>query len=238
MASGPITSWQIGGEKLEQWQILFSWASYHWGMVIKARKLKDTPWKNSFDKHRQCMKKQRHHFADKGLNSQSYRFSCSHVQVWELNHKEGRVPKDWCFWTVVLEKTLESPLKSKEIKLSILKESNPEYLLEGLMLKQKLQYFGYLMQRADSLKSPDDGKDWRQKEKRTAEDEMVGWHHWCNAHEFEQTLGGSKGHGSLGSYRSWGHKESDMTQWLNNKSINSEKVFHKFQHPFTIKILS
>ena len=131
IASGPNTSWQIDGEKLEQWQILFSWAPYHWGMVTEAKKLKDTPWKNSFDKPRQCMKKQRHHFADKGLNSQSYGFSCSHVWMWELNQTEGRVPKDWCFWTVVLEKTLESPLKSKEIKLSILKESNPEYSLEG-----------------------------------------------------------------------------------------------------------
>ena len=124
MASDPITSWQIDGEKLEQWQILFSWAPYHWGMVTEARKLKDTPWKNSFDKPRQCMKKQRHPFADKGLNSQSYGFSYSHVWIWELNHKEGRVPKNWCFWTVVLEKTLESPLDCKEIKPVNPKEIN------------------------------------------------------------------------------------------------------------------
>ena len=130
------------------------------------------------------MKKQRHHFADKGLNSQSYGFSYSHVWIWELNHKEGRVPKNWCFWTVVLEKTLESPLKSKEIILSILKEISSEYSLEGLMLKRKLQYIGHLMWRADSLGKTDAGKDWREKEKGAAEDEMVRWHHQLNGHEF------------------------------------------------------
>ena len=80
-------------------------------------KLKDTsPWKKSYDKPRQCIKKQRHHFADKGPYNQSYSFSSSHVRMWELDHKEGWVPKNWCFWTVVLEKTLENLLDSK-IKL-------------------------------------------------------------------------------------------------------------------------
>ena len=98
------------------------------------------------------LKKQRHHFADKGPYSQSYGFSSSHVGMWELNHKEGWVPKlFWCFRTVVLEKTTESPLNSKYIIQSILKEINPEYSLEGLMLKLKLQYFGHLMERASSL---------------------------------------------------------------------------------------
>ena len=91
--------------------------------------------------------------ADRGLCSRSYGFSCSrvsHVWIWELNHKEGWVPKDWCFWIVVLEKTLESSLNCK-IKAVNQKEINPEYSLERLMLKLKLQYFGHLMQRADSL---------------------------------------------------------------------------------------
>ena len=108
-------------------------------------------WKKSYDKTRQHSKKQRHYFVNKGLYSQSCGFSSGHVQVWKLDHKEGWVPKNWCFWTVVLEKTLESPLDCKEIKPAILKEINPEYSLEGLMLKLKLQYFGYLMQRIDSL---------------------------------------------------------------------------------------
>ena len=198
MASGPITSWQIDGEKL--WHILFSWAPYHWGMVTEARKLKDTPWKNSFDKPRQCMKKQRHHFADKGVNSQSYGFSYSHAWIWELNHKEGRVPKNWCFWTVVLEKTLESPLKSKEIILSILKESNPEYSLEGLMLKQKpntlatwckeLTHWKVLMM--GKIK----GKRRRGQQKMRRLDGITD----SNGHEFEQTQGGSEAQGSLASY--------------------------------------
>ena len=80
----------------------------------------------------------------------SYGFSSSHVQMWELDHKEGLAPKNWCFWTAVLEKTLESPLDNK-MKPVNPKEISSEYSLEGLMLKLKLQYFGHLMQRADSL---------------------------------------------------------------------------------------
>ena len=109
------------------------------------------PWKKSYDKPRQCIKKQRHHFANKGPSSQSYGFSSSHVWMWELDHKEGWMPKNWWSQTVVLEKTLESPLDSKEVKPVNPKGINPEYSLEGLMLKLKLQYFGHLMPRANSL---------------------------------------------------------------------------------------
>ena len=96
------------------------------------------------------LKKQRHYCADKGLCSHSYVFSSSQVQMWELDNKNGWVPKNWCFQTVVLKKTLESPLDSKEIKL-VNPKINPEYSLEGLMLKLKLQNFGHLMRRTDSL---------------------------------------------------------------------------------------
>ena len=116
------------------------------------------PWKKSYDKPTQCIKKQRHHFASKGPCSQSYGLSNSHVWMWELDHKEGWEPKNWCFWVVVLEKTLKSSLDSQEIRAvhpkgnqSILKEISPEYSLEGLKLKLKLQFFGHLMQRVDSL---------------------------------------------------------------------------------------
>ena len=101
------------------------------------------PWKISCEQPRQHIKKQRHYFTNKCPNSQSYCFSSSHVWIWELDYKEGRVPKNLCFWTVVLKKALKSPLDSKEIK--------PEYSLEGLMLKLKLQYVGHLMWRANSL---------------------------------------------------------------------------------------
>ena len=98
-----------------------------------------------------CIKKQRHHFADKGLYSQSYGFCSSYRGMWELDRKEGWVPKKWCFQIVVLQKTLESPWRAKRSNQSILREMNPEYTLEGLMLKLELQDFGHLMWRANSL---------------------------------------------------------------------------------------
>ena len=101
-------------------------------------------------KPRQHIKKQIHHFVDKGPHSQSHGFSSSHVRIWELDHKEGWVLKNQCFWIMMLKKTLESPLESKEIKVVNPKEINPEYSLEVLRLK--LQYFGHLMQRAESMK--------------------------------------------------------------------------------------
>ena len=107
------------------------------------------PWEKSYDKPRQHIKKKRDHFDDKGPYSQSHGFSSSHVWMWGLDHKEGWVLKNWCFWTVVLEMTLESCLDSRRSNQSILKEINPEYTLEGLMLK--LQHFGHLVQRTDSL---------------------------------------------------------------------------------------
>ena len=105
-------------------------------------------WEKSYDQSRQSIKKQRHHFADKGPHSQSYGFPSSHIWMWELDCKEGWAPKNWCFWIVVLEMTLESPLDSKEIKPVNPKRNQP-WILEGLMLK--FQYFGHLMWRADSL---------------------------------------------------------------------------------------
>ena len=107
------------------------------------------PWEKSCDQPRQHIKKQGHHFANKGPSSQGYGFSRSHVWMWELDHKDGWVLKNWCFWIVVLEKTLESPLDSKEIKPVNPKGNYPEYSLEGLMLK--LQSFGHLIQRANLL---------------------------------------------------------------------------------------
>ena len=117
MAYGPITSWQIDVKQWKQYQTLFSWAPKWLQMVIAARKLKDSsPWKKSSDESRHHMKKQRHYIADKGLSSQSYGFSSSHIRMWELDSKESWAPKKWCFWTGVLEKTLGSLLKFKEIK--------------------------------------------------------------------------------------------------------------------------
>ena len=127
--------------------IFFSWAPKSLWMVTEAMKLKEACILEGklWQTYRQPIIK--HHFADKGLYRQSYGFSSSHVQMWELEHKEGWVPKNWCFWTVALE-NLRVPWTAMRSYQSILKEISPEYSLEGLMLK--LQYFGHLMWRTDS----------------------------------------------------------------------------------------
>ena len=152
MASSPITSWQAYGEIMETMTGLIfldskSTSDGDCSHEIKRRLVLRRKAMTNVD----SVFKSRDYFSDKVSYSQSYGFS-SHVWMWELDNKEGWAPKNWCFWTVVLEKTLESPLDCKEIKPeSILKETNTEYSLEGLMLK-KLQYFGHLVRRADSLK--------------------------------------------------------------------------------------
>ena len=132
------------------------------------------------------LKKQRHYFANKGLSSQSYGFSSSHVWMCELDHKESWALKNWCFWTVVLEKTLESPLDCKEIQLVYPKGN------------QSWKFIGRTDAEAETPKlwppdgknwligkDPDAGKDWKLEEKGMTEDEMVGWHHRRDGHEFE-----------------------------------------------------
>ena len=134
--------------------------------------------------------------------------------MWELDHKEVWAPNNWCFWTVMLERTLEIPLDCKEIKPVNPKEIRTEYSLEGLMLKPKLQYFGHLMCWLIG-KDPDAGKDWRHEEKGMTEDEVVGWQHQLNGHESEQAPWVGDRQGSLACCSPWGHKESDTTEQLN-----------------------
>ena len=170
------------------------------------------PWKNSYVKPRQYFKKQRHHFANKGLYSQSYGFSSSYVWMWELHHKEGWAQDNWHFLTVVLEKTLESPLDSKDFK-PVNPKGNQLWIFIGRSDPEaetpirwpsdvKNQHIG---------KDPDAGKDWRQEEKGMTEDGMAGWHHWLNGHEFEKTQGDSDGQRSLACCSSWASKESGTT---------------------------
>ena len=111
-------------------------------------------WKKNYDKPRQHNKKQRYYFANKGPYSQRFDFSSSHVWMWELDHKEDHTPKNWCFCTVVLRRLLKVSWTARRSSKSLLKKINPEYSLEGLMLKLKLHYFGHLMQIADSLEKP------------------------------------------------------------------------------------
>ena len=124
------------------------------------------PWKKSYDQPRQHIKKQRHHFANKGPSSQGCGFSSSHVWMWELDYKESWAPQNWYFWTVVLEKTLESPLDCKEIQ-SIHPKGNQSWIfIEELMLKLKLQYFGHPDAKNWLIwKDLDAEKDWRWEEK-------------------------------------------------------------------------
>ena len=144
-----------------------------------------SPWKKCYDWPRQHIKKQRHYFMNKGLSGQSSGFSKSHVWMWELDYKERWALKNWCFWTVVLEKTLESPLDGKEIQ----------------PVHPKWNQFWIFIGRTDAKaetpilwspdvkcwliwKGSDVGKDWRQEENGTTEDEMIRWHHRLNGHEF------------------------------------------------------
>ena len=143
-------------------------------------------WKKSYDQSRQCIKKQRHFFANKGPSSQSYGFFSSHVWMWELDYKESWVPKNWCFWTAVLAKTFESPLDCKEIQ-PVHPKGDQSWVFIGrtdteaetpvLWLPNLKNWFIW--------KGPDAGIDWGQEEKGMTEDEMVGWHHQLNGHEFE-----------------------------------------------------
>ena len=142
------------------------------------------PWKKSYDKPRQFIQKQRHYFANKGLYSQSYGFY-SHVWMWELDHKEGWVLKNWCFWIVVLENFLASPLDSKEIKLVNPKGNQPWIFIGKTDAEAKAPIFWLPDVKSWLIrKDSNTGKDWKQ-EKGTTEDEMVGWYHWFNGHEFE-----------------------------------------------------
>ena len=148
---------------------------------------------------------------DKGSSSKSYGFSSSHVQIWELDHKEGWALKNWCF-RIVLEKTLESPLDSKEIE-PVNPKGNQPWVFTGRTDAEAAVPILWPPDMKSWLiwKDPDAGKDWRQEEKGMTEEEMVGWHHQVNEHEFEQTLGDSEEQGSLVFCSPWGHRESDTT---------------------------
>ena len=139
------------GKQWKHWQTLVSWAPNNCRWRLQPWNSKTlASWKKNEEQPRQHIKKQKHHFDYKSPSNQSTGFSSSLVWMWEFDHKESWVPKNWCFSTVLLEKTLESPLDCKEIK-SILQEIFPEYSLDVLLLKLKFQYFGHLIQRTDSL---------------------------------------------------------------------------------------
>ena len=215
MATSPISSWQKDGETMETVRDFILGAPKPLQMVTAAMKLKDTfSLEESYDQPRQHVKKQRHYFASKCPSSQTYGFSSSHVWMWELDHKESWVPKNWCFWTVVLEKTLESPLDCKEIK-----PVNPKGY-------QTWIFIGRTDAEAETPilwppnvnnwligKDPDAGKDWRQEEK--------GWQRtrWLDGITDSMDMSLSMllemgRQGSLMCCSPWGHEELDTIEWL------------------------
>ena len=156
MASSPIISWQIDGETVETVSDFILGGSKittdgDCSHEIKIQLLLGREAMINLDS---ILKKQRHYFADKGPSSQSYGFSSGHVWMWELDCEESWVPKNWCFWTLVLEKTLESPFDCKEIKLVNPEDISPDSSLEGQLLKLKLQYFGHLIRELSHQKRP------------------------------------------------------------------------------------
>ena len=165
---------------------------------------------------RQHIKKQRHYFTNKGPSSQSSGFSSSHVWMWELDCEEGWAPKNWCFWTVVLEKTPKSPLDSKEIQ-PVHPKGNQSWIFFGRTGAEAETPIVWPPDAKNQLvgKDPDSEKDWRQEEKGMTEDELVGWHHQWDGHEFVEVLGVGDGQGSLACCSPWGCKELDMTERLN-----------------------
>ena len=194
MASGPFTSWQIDGKTMETVRdFIFGGseitADGHWRHEIKKTL---APWKKSCDKPIVCIEKQRHHFVGKGLYSQSYSFPSSHVQMWELDQKEGWAPKNECLQTVVLE-TPESPLDWKEIKPVNPKGTQPWIFIGRTDAETETSILWLPEENWLIGKDPDAGKDWRWVENGMIEDEMVGQHHQLDGHEFEQTPGISDG---------------------------------------------
>ena len=186
MASGPITSWQINGETMESVRLYFLGskitADGDCSHEIKRCLLLGRKVMTNLDS---IFKKQRHYFANKGPSSQGYCFCSSHVWIWELAYKECWAPKNWCFWTVVLAKTFQSPLHCKEIQ-PVHRKRNQSWIFIG---RTDVETETPVLWPPDVKswligKDPDAQKDWRQREKGKTEDEMVGWHHWLSGHEF------------------------------------------------------
>ena len=185
-------------------------------------KLKDAySLERKSDQPGQRIKEQRHYSANKGSSSQDYGFSSGHVCRWELDCKESWEPKSWCFWTVVLEKTLASPLDCKEIQ-PVHPKGDQSWVFIG---KTDAEAETPILWPPDVKswligKDPDAGKDWRQEEKGMTEDEVVGWHHRLDGHGFGWTPGAGDGQGGLVCCDSWGRKKSDTTEWLNWTELN------------------
>ena len=233
MASGPITSWQIEGETMETVRDFISLGSKITANGDCSHEIKRclllgrkavTNWDSVF-KSREI--------TDKSPNSQSYGFSSSHVWIWELDHKDRWAPKNWCFWTVVLEKTLEKPLDCKEIQL-VNPKGNQSWIFIGRTDAEAPILWPPDTKNWLMGKDPDVGKDWRQEEKGTTEDEMVGWHHWLDGLKFEQALGVDDGREA---WRAAVHVVAKSRTWLSNWTELNPLSMYKWQNGVHISSL-
>ena len=185
-ASGPITSWQIDVETVETVTDFILGGSKMAADGDCSHEIKIVcSLEEKYDQHRQHIKKQRYYIANKGLSSQGFGFSSSHVWMWKLDCKESWTLKNWCLWTVVLEKTLGSPSDCKEIQ-PVHPKGNQSWIFIGSTHAESEIPILWPPDAKNWLiwKEPDAGKNWRQEEKGMTEDEMVGWHHWLNGHKF------------------------------------------------------
>ena len=183
-----------------------------WRQPLNVKML--APWKKNYDKLKQHIKKQWRYFANKGPYSQSYGFCSRQVWMWVLAHKESWALRNWCFWTVVLEKTLENPLDCKEIK-SVYPKGNQSWKFIG---RADVEGEAQILWPTDMKnwliwKDPDAGKDWMQEEKGTTEVEMVGWHHQLDRHKFERGPGVVDGQESQASCSSWDCSQTRLSNW-------------------------
>ena len=186
MASGPITSWEIDGETVETVSDFIFGGSKITADGDCSHEIKTlAPWKKSYDKHRQHIKKQRHYFPSKGLSSQNYGFSGSHVWMWELDCKESWALKNWCFWTVVWRRLLTVPWTAR--RWNWYPKGNESWIFIGRTDAEAETPVLWLLDVKKWLTGKDRGagKYWRREEKGMIEDEMVGWHHRLDGHEFE-----------------------------------------------------
>ena len=187
MASGPIPSWEIDGETVETVSDFIFGGSKITADDDCSHEIKTlAPWKKSYDQTRQYIKKQRHYFANKGPSSQGYGFSSSHVWLWELDYKESWAQKNCCFWTMVLEKTLESPLVCKEVQPVHTKGDQSWVFIGRTDVEAETPILWPPHVKSWLIgKDPDAGRGSGQEEKGTTEDEMAGWLHRLDGHEFQ-----------------------------------------------------
>ena len=240
MASGPITSWQIHGETVTDFIFLGSKITEDDDCRREIKRCLLLGRKAN-DKTKQCIKEQRHYFANKGPYNQSHCFSSGYVWMWELDHKEGWVTINDAFELCYWKRLLRVPWTARRSNQSIVKEINLEYSLEGLILK--LQYFGHMMWKAGSLeKTLMLGKIEGRRRRGWQEDEMGRQHHWVNRHEFEQALGDSEGQGSLACCSPWGCRvghdwaaeQNDTTIKMITYSTSKQSVINSTAGPLMV----